>query len=168
MSDLNYAEASKHLSPGMREFLLRVASRSGIAEDDALYAVIAAHGDMLDEKLKTIHGQLEKALNGSRNDQVSHSEDVEAPRAEITQLTLIVRGVGESLSKCERRFQIVGDTLSKFEQRTADVEKRLASLDETAEILRKVATSNVWQLIGVSALSGALLTFALHLFTGWF
>src|SRR5208282_6484809 len=168
MSDLNYAEASKHLSPGMREFLLRVASRSGIAEDDALYAVIAAHGDMLDEKLKTIHGQLEKALNGSRNDQASHSEDIEATRAEITQLTLIVRGVGESLSKCERRFQIVGDTLSKFEQRVDNIEKQLATMDQATSVFRKISAANVRELIGVSFAAGAILTFAVHLFFGWF
>src|SRR5271166_3267848 len=150
----------------MREFLLKVASRSGIAEDDALYAVIAAHGDMLDEKLKTVHEQLAKALNGAGNKQADHTEHIEATRAEIEALAMIVRSMGESLSKVERRFQIVGDTLTKFEQRTADIEKRLTSIDITATTFHKLKTAQIWQALGTAFLLGAVIVFAVHLL-GW-
>src|SRR5271166_4707042 len=107
----------------MREFLLKVASRSGIAEDDALYAVIAAHGDMLDEKLKTVHEQLAKALNGSENKQANHAEDIESVKAELTALSQIIRSTGESMAKFERRLSLIGDALGK-------IETRVSALDE--------------------------------------
>jgi hypothetical protein len=161
MSDLNYDEASKHLSPGMREFLLRVASRSGISEDDALYAVIAAHGDMLDEKLKAVHEQLAKALNGSApNGQASHAEDVEATRAEITALAQIVRGMGESTAKLERRWTILGDGITKLET-------RLQTLDETTRTFKDIFHHQLWHLVALSGAAGAALAFAVQWLWGW-
>src|SRR5208282_1291116 len=104
--------------------------------------------------------------NGSSG--TNHTEDLETVRSEITGLAQIIRGVGESTAKVERRFQIVGDTLSKFEQRVDNIEKQLATMDQATSVFRKISAANVRELIGVSFAAGAILTFAVHLFFGWF
>lgn len=94
--------------------------------------------------------------NGAHPAGSHHAEDIEAARAEITQLAQIIRGVGESTSKIERRWSIVGDALTKTEQSVTNLEGRLKTLDDNVSVFRDVAKHHLLWLCGAAFLAGTL------------
>jgi len=88
------------------------------------------------------------------------SEDMEAVRAEITQLAQTVRGVGESTAKLERRWSMIGDSLSK-------IEERVKTLDEVTTTFAGVKRHQLWQLVALSGAMGAALAFGIQFLVGW-